>query len=183
MRTETTTTTTLPPPPSSASTTTFKKNIPPPPPSSAAFKKTLTAPPPSSDFRTAVIKNHWNDPPKKIFSKETTDVNDELNKQEILKILKNKLELCKTSFKNGPQKRIVDDTIRRLDVLLKELENELLSNEVVQSVYALSKGLESKEYTKALEVHTKLMTTQYESHGNWIVGLKRLIDLTEKAYM
>lgn len=25
------------------------------------------------------------------------------------------------------------------------------------------------------------MTTQYESHGNWIVGLKRLVDLTEKA--
>jgi hypothetical protein len=42
-------------------------------------------------------------------------------------------------------------------------------------------ALESKEYVKALEVQTQLMTTEYEKHGNWITGLKRLIDLTEKA--
>jgi hypothetical protein len=41
--------------------------------------------------------------------------------------------------------------------------------------------LEAKEYSKALGIHTQLMTTEYERHGVWIVGLKRLIDLTEKA--
>lgn len=42
-------------------------------------------------------------------------------------------------------------------------------------------ALESKEYAKALEVQTQLMTTEYGNHGNWITGLKRLIDLVEKA--
>lgn len=105
-------------------------------------------------------------------------------------------------LQSGPQKRIVDDTSRRIGTLLEELEKKELSNDVVKSLHTLTNGksiqvggmstqydsytclcvaLEAKEYTKALEVHTQLMTTQYESHGNWIVGLKRLVDLTEKA--
>lgn len=106
-------------------------------------------------------------------------------------------------LQSGPQKRIVDDTSRRIGILLEELEKKELSNDVVKSLHTLTNGksiqvdgmsmqydsyvyrlcvaLEAKEYTKALEVHTQLMTTQYESHGNWIVGLKRLVDLTEKA--
>lgn len=42
-------------------------------------------------------------------------------------------------------------------------------------------ALEGQEYAKAMQVQTQLMTTQYDAHGNWILGLKRLIDLTEKA--
>ncbi|OAD02474.1 hypothetical protein MUCCIDRAFT_164403 [Mucor lusitanicus CBS 277.49] len=152
--------------------------LPPPPPPATASRKTLPAtPPPSSDFRTAVIKNHWNDPPKKIFHKNTDDEDVTLDVQEVSKTLSSKLELCKSTF----EKRIVDDTSRRIGTLLGELEKKELSNDVVKSLHTLTNALEAKEYTKALEVHTQLMTTQYESHGNWIVGLKRLVDLTEKA--
>ncbi|KAI7901127.1 uncharacterized protein BX663DRAFT_515036 [Cokeromyces recurvatus] len=162
------------------SSTAFKRSIPPPPPPpSSNLNKSLA--PPSSDFRTAVIKNHWNDPPKKIFHQITDETHHDLNKQEISIILSNKIELCKTAFENGPQKRIVDDTIRRIDNLLKELEDDQLTKQVSQLLYTLSKALESSEYTKALEIHTKLMTAHYENHGSWILGLKRLIDLTEKA--
>jgi hypothetical protein len=42
-------------------------------------------------------------------------------------------------------------------------------------------GLEEKDWEKALTIHRQLMTTEYERHGSWLLGLKRLIDLSEKA--
>ncbi|GAA5797075.1 hypothetical protein HPULCUR_002454 [Helicostylum pulchrum] len=135
----------------------------------------------SSDFRTAVIENHWNDPPKKIFHKSADHLNDTSNVQDIANIISTSLTQCKSAFTTGPQKRIVDDTARRIEALLKQLENNEFSDEVVRSLHDLSQALESKEYAKALTVQTKLMTTEYDKHGNWITGLKRLIDLTEKA--
>ncbi|GAA5806921.1 hypothetical protein MFLAVUS_000270 [Mucor flavus] len=131
----------------------------------------------SSDFRTAVIENHWNDPPKK----STDHPDDTSNVQDIANIISTSLTQCKSAFTTGPQKRIVDDTTRRIEALLKQLENNELSDEVVRLLHNLSQALESKEYAKALTVQTKLMTTEYDKHGNWITGLKRLIDLTEKA--
>lgn len=144
-----------------------------PPPS------TKSAPP--SDFRTAVIKNHWNDPPKKIFNKTKSDSDDALEVKDISGVFTSKLELCKSAFETGPQKRVVDDTARRINILLQELEKGELPKEVIRSLHTLTDALESKEYTKALEVYTQLMTTEYERHGNWITGIKRLVDLTEKA--
>ncbi|KAI8643131.1 hypothetical protein BD408DRAFT_442835 [Parasitella parasitica] len=142
---------------------------------------TATIAPPSTDFRTAVIKNHWNDPPKKIFRKNSGDSDITLDVQGVSNTLSSKLELCRTTFESGPQKRILDDTSRRITVLLGELEKKKLPNDVVKSLHTLTKALEENDYSKALEVHTQLMTTQYENHGNWLVGLRRLIDLTEKA--
>ncbi|KAI9353936.1 hypothetical protein BD770DRAFT_392755 [Pilaira anomala] len=134
-----------------------------------------------SDFRTAIIENHWNDPPKKIFRKSADHLDDASNAQDIENIISTSLEVCKSAFKTGPQKRIVDDTSRRVEILLKELENKELSDEVIRSLHTLTEALKSKEYAKALTVQTQLMTTEYDRHGNWITGLKRLIDLTEKA--
>ncbi|CAO3656495.1 unnamed protein product [Mucor hiemalis] len=132
---------------------------------------------PPSDFRTAVIKNHWNDPPKK----SVNNSDDALEVKDISGVFSSKLELCKTTFETGPQKRVVDDTARRINILLQELEKGELPKEVIRSLHTLTDALESKEYTKALEVYTQLMTTEYERHGNWITGIKRLVDLTEKA--
>ncbi|KAI8075935.1 uncharacterized protein B0P05DRAFT_588352 [Gilbertella persicaria] len=157
---------------------------PPPPPPRASFaaSKPLPPPPSNSDFRTAVIKNHWNDPSMEIFrktlDKPTIAI---LDYQNVSSILKAKLDLCKSTFDNGPQKRILDDTERRISILLDELEKKEFSNEVIESLNILSQALNKQEYTKAIEVHTQLMTTHYQKHGNWIVGLKRLVDLTEKA--
>ncbi|KAI8353348.1 hypothetical protein BD560DRAFT_408311 [Blakeslea trispora] len=96
-------------------------------------------------------------------------------------IFKAKLDLCKAAFSDGPQKRILDDTERRMNVLFTEIDKKSLSGEIIESLDVLSQALEKEEYTKAMKTHTQLMTTAYDKHGNWIVGLKRLIDLTEKA--
>lgn len=42
--------------------------------------------------------------------------------------------------KSGPQKRIVDDTSRRIGILLQELEKKELSNDVVKSLHTLTNG-------------------------------------------
>ncbi|KAI8370087.1 hypothetical protein EDC96DRAFT_101698 [Choanephora cucurbitarum] len=117
-----------------------------------------------------------------IFRKNTgKSANNELNYDEISKIFKAKLDLCKATFDNGPQKRILDDTERRMNVLFTEIDKRSLSDNVIESLDTLSQALEKQEYTNAMKAHTQLMTTAYDKHGNWIVGLKRLIDLTEKA--
>lgn len=43
------------------------------------------------------------------------------------------------------------------------------------------KALQDKNWEKSLEIHTRLMTTEYDKHGNWLIGLKRLVDLAQKA--
>jgi hypothetical protein len=42
-------------------------------------------------------------------------------------------------------------------------------------------AMEKGDFTEALDMHVKLMTKAYDDHGQWILGLKRLIDLDEKT--
>ncbi|CAO3698087.1 unnamed protein product [Rhizopus microsporus] len=79
--------------------------------------------------------------------------------------------------KNGPQKRIVDDTDRRISVLIDQLNNQQLPQHIVHSLFTLTQALQTKNYKKAVEIHTQLMLTEYDTHGNWITGLKRMKSL------
>ncbi|CEG64989.1 hypothetical protein RMATCC62417_01869 [Rhizopus microsporus] len=138
-----------------------------------------TPPPPSTDFRNTVIENHWNDPPKKIFNKNTTSETSKecVDEKGIANIITSTLDTCKLQFQNGPQKRIIDDTDRRISVLIDQLNNQQLPQHIVHSLFTLTQALQTNNYKKALEIHTQLMLTEYDTHGNWITGLKRLIDL------
>jgi hypothetical protein len=40
--------------------------------------------------------------------------------------------------------------------------------------------MESQDFKEAIDMHVKLMTKAYDDHGQWLLGLKRLIDLDEK---
>ncbi|KAI8093497.1 uncharacterized protein BX664DRAFT_384918 [Halteromyces radiatus] len=135
---------------------------------------------PRSDFRNATIENHWNDPPKKIFHKTNHQDDDGLDKEELKTRLTILVETCRTAFTTGPNKRIVDDTSKRVQVMLKEIDDEKVTNNVIISINELCRGLEEKDWEKALTLHRQLMTTEYERHGSWLLGLKRLIDLSEK---
>lgn len=47
--------------------------------------------------------------------------------------------------------------------------------------FAAFLALEDKDWETALTIHRQLMTTEYERHGSFLLGLKRLIDLSEKV--
>ncbi|KAI9498341.1 hypothetical protein BDB00DRAFT_867502 [Zychaea mexicana] len=138
--------------------------------------------PPSVDFRNATIENHWNDPPHTIFKKASGEQLDkESSQDEIAEALTTVLNHCQPVFTSGPNKRVYADTAQRINGMLKEIENDEIFPHVMQSLAGLSKALETKDWETAKEIHTKLMTTEYEKHGGWLLGLKRLIDLYNKA--
>ncbi|KAI8997571.1 hypothetical protein BDB01DRAFT_771623 [Pilobolus umbonatus] len=97
-------------------------------------------------------------------------------------ILKEYLNMCMITFESGPNKRVVDDTANRINILITKIENKELPANVSKSVDQLCQALSDSKYKKAIEIHTLLMRTEYNNHGYWILGLKRLIDLTESAY-
>ncbi|KAI9277136.1 hypothetical protein BDA99DRAFT_127432 [Phascolomyces articulosus] len=136
--------------------------------------------PPSVDFRNATIENHWNDPPHTIFKKKSDEqLENDRSHDEIVESLTTVLNHCQPVFTSGPNKRVYTDTAQRINGMLKEIDNGEIPPHVMQSLASLSK--ESKEWDTAKEIHTKLMTTEYEKHGGWLLGLRRLIDLYSKA--
>ncbi|CDS11369.1 hypothetical protein LRAMOSA03632 [Lichtheimia ramosa] len=143
-------------------------------------------PPPSTDFRNATIENHWNDPPDAIFKKRerTAEENGNNNKHDrdsIAQAMRSILGQCESCFTSGPNKRIFQDTQGRINGMLEELEKNEIPDRVVQSLNEFSQALQDKDWTKSLDIHTRLMTTEYDKHGNWLIGLKRLVDLAQKA--
>ncbi|KAI8334587.1 hypothetical protein BC941DRAFT_431616 [Chlamydoabsidia padenii] len=136
---------------------------------------------PRSDFRNATIENHWNDPPKKIFHKSNHHEGDELDINDLKARLDTLVQTCQATFTTGPNKRITDDTAKRIQTMLKEMDDEKIASNVIVAINDLCQGLEKKDWEKALNIHRQLMTTEYERHGSWLLGLKRLIDLSEKV--
>ncbi|SAL96390.1 hypothetical protein [Absidia glauca] len=149
------------------------------PPSTLSPMPTTSSP--RSDFRNATIENHWNDPPKKIFHKSNHHEGDELDIEDLKTRLNALVKTCQASFTTGPNKRIADDTAKRIQAMLKDMDDEKVATNVIVAISDLCQGLEEKDWEKALTIHRQLMTTEYERHGSWLLGLKRLIDLSEKA--
>ncbi|KAI8582934.1 hypothetical protein K450DRAFT_225547 [Umbelopsis ramanniana AG] len=79
------------------------------------------------------------------------------------------------------QKRMIDDTDRRMTQLLQKVDDHELNSDVLHQLCQLCQAMEKGDFTEALDMHVKLMTKAYDDHGQWILGLKRLIDLDEKT--
>ncbi|CAO3658577.1 unnamed protein product [Umbelopsis ramanniana] len=155
------------------------KTTPPPPvdkPSPADQFSAFTG----RDFRTATIENHWNDPPNKIF-KASEEIDVDVDSKIVHKVINETVKRCKAQYKTGMQKRMIDDTDRRMIQLLKKVDDHELNSDVLHQLCQLCQAMEKGDFKEALDMHVKLMTKAYDDHGQWILGLKRLIDLDEKT--
>ncbi|KAK9471062.1 uncharacterized protein V1510DRAFT_219806 [Dipodascopsis tothii] len=75
--------------------------------------------------------------------------------------------------------RQVSDAEKRLNILFDHLNNEdLLSDESVKEMVLLSQAVQQKDYQTAHAIHINLMTTKTDECGQWMVGIKRLIDMS-----
>ncbi|KAK9457669.1 hypothetical protein V1511DRAFT_455403 [Dipodascopsis uninucleata] len=75
--------------------------------------------------------------------------------------------------------RQVQDAEKRLNILFDHLNNqELLSSETIKEMVILAKALQVKDYQTAHAVHINLVTTRTDECGHWMVGIKRLIDMS-----
>ncbi|GME46261.1 Protein transport protein [Neofusicoccum parvum] len=71
------------------------------------------------------------------------------------------------------------DTEKRLNILFDHLNNEdLLKPDTVQEMVQLSQHLHNRSYDEAQALFTDLMKTKNDEGSNWMVGVKRLIQMS-----
>jgi protein transport protein SEC31 len=72
----------------------------------------------------------------------------------------------------------VKDTEKRLDILFDHLNNEdLLQKDTVSQIVELAQALEAKDYNRASEIQLDVHQNKVEECGNWMVGVKRLVQM------
>ncbi|CAG8581933.1 7062_t:CDS:2 [Paraglomus occultum] len=150
------------------------------------------------DFRSAIITQHWNDPPQKVrmdlyitittrtvkvggiglFHKEE-DGSGSIDSQEIVTLLNSLLDICKKASTHA-ERRVIADTEKRITFLFEKLEKQELPDPVLGKVGKVCEHLDNKDFQNALSMHNNLMTTHFDKEGKWLLGVKRLIDLYQK---
>lgn len=99
--------------------------------------------------------------------------------QNIYQSLSKELEQVKPSIPEKFNKQVLD-TEKRLNILFDHLNNEeLLTQPTIDLLNSLIDSLNSKDYQTALNIHIDLMTNHSHEGGNWLVGIKRLIQFSE----
>ncbi|KAG0205618.1 hypothetical protein BGX28_002777 [Mortierella sp. GBA30] len=150
--------------------------LPPPP-----MKNPGSAPAPvpytKGDFRTAEIVNHWNDPPTQIFKKKAQM--DETAAQDFGPMKETLSRIIKECSENvpAPQKRMFEDTIKRLQSLQVQMDNGTVKERIVAPLADMIQALSTRSFAQCHAIHAKLMQTEFDSEGKWLLGFKRLIDL------
>ncbi|CAM9015011.1 unnamed protein product, partial [Wickerhamomyces anomalus] len=99
--------------------------------------------------------------------------------QNIYQSLSKELEQVKPSIPEKFNKQVLD-TEKRLNILFDHLNNEeLLTQPTIDLLNSLIDSLNIKDYQTALNIHIDLMTNHSHEGGNWLVGIKRLIQFSE----
>jgi len=75
------------------------------------------------------------------------------------------------------QKRMADDTERRLNVLFDALNAGSISRIVVDQLSGLVQSMQSRDQRRALDQHVDLLTSgsRTDDIGLWMSGVKQLI--------
>ncbi|KAH7030308.1 hypothetical protein BKA57DRAFT_226484 [Linnemannia elongata] len=149
----------------------------PPPPMKGAGTGPSPIPYTKGDFRTAAIDNHWNDPPTKIFEK--TAKKDDAAAYDFGPMNETLTRIIKecSAHVPAPQKRMFEDTTKRLQSLQEQMQNGTVKERVVVPLGEMIEALSSRSFAQCHAIHAKLMQTEFDSEGKWLLGFKRLIDL------
>ncbi|RKP06454.1 hypothetical protein THASP1DRAFT_25227 [Thamnocephalis sphaerospora] len=142
------------------------------------------------DFRdySHAEDGHWNDVPthvlqaRKSFAEPAAGsaIDTALSTEAIELLLRDVLAEC-ASIKAPAQKRMLDDTKRRMDTLFERISGGQLSERILAEIGVFAQALAKSDYAAANKVHVGLMQTDYDTEGRWLVGAKRLVDLVQSA--
>ncbi|KAG0258465.1 hypothetical protein DFQ27_004621 [Actinomortierella ambigua] len=166
-----------PPPRASGTTAAAPVNLADLPPSASTTPAPPTAP--KGDFRNAEILHHWNDPPTKIFEKKSgADEAAAFDFGPMKHKLSTLVETCSSKV-SAAQKRMFEDTQKRLQALLEQMDKGTVKDRVRLPLGEMIDALWQGNYAGALTIHGKLMQTDFDSEGRWLLGFKRLTDLAQ----
>ncbi|ODV92910.1 hypothetical protein CANCADRAFT_49300 [Tortispora caseinolytica NRRL Y-17796] len=74
--------------------------------------------------------------------------------------------------------RAVKDAQRRLNILFDHLNNSELSEGLVNELNGLIEKLQARDYDSALAIQIGIQTERMEECGQWMVGVKRLLEVS-----
>ncbi|ORX62050.1 hypothetical protein DM01DRAFT_1331515 [Hesseltinella vesiculosa] len=77
---------------------------------------------------------------------------------------------------NPAQKKMLDDTEKRLNSLFDAINNGDLSDDVIQPMLKLAQAIQQRDFSGAHRIQVELVTTKYTECGAWLLGVKRMID-------
>ncbi|KAI7862069.1 hypothetical protein BDF14DRAFT_1886444 [Spinellus fusiger] len=132
------------------------------------------------DFQSGTIEHHWNDPPKTIFQPHLQNYTT-LSIDGIETALVTVLGVCESTYTTGMDEKIVKDTLPRIHTMLAEVRKGTTTDAWNSVLGGFAKALEEKQWDQALAIHTQSMAVDYEKHGAWLLGMKRLLDLYQRA--
>ncbi|KAF9573255.1 hypothetical protein EC968_008893 [Mortierella alpina] len=112
----------------------------PPPPMKNAGSAAAPVPYTKGDFRTAEIVNHWNDPPTQIFEKKMQTEGAAAHdfgpaKESLNRIIKE----CSENVP-APQKRMFEDTTKRLQSLQEQMDNGTVKDRIIAPLGDMIQG-------------------------------------------
>lgn len=95
----------------------------------------------------------------------------------IYKILSEEVEAVAPLIPSSYSRQL-SDAKKRLEILFDHLNNEdLLSDETITDMVALAQALQTRDYDTAAEIQLSIFTGRSEQCGQWMVGVKRLIEM------
>ncbi|KAI9599191.1 hypothetical protein BDF19DRAFT_430383 [Syncephalis fuscata] len=145
---------------------------------------------------------HWNDVPTSVLasarkrsgtlpssdndekqSDTNTKTGDSLDVNGLATSIQAILEECTAAIAvfNPTQKRMLEDTKRRMNELLVRLKDNQVKAHILTALSTFLNAINSQDYTTANQVHLDLMQTDFDSEGRWLVGAKRLVELMQTA--
>ncbi|KAK9468119.1 hypothetical protein V1512DRAFT_258776 [Lipomyces arxii] len=78
--------------------------------------------------------------------------------------------------------RQVKDAEKRLNMLFDHLNNQdMLSDETVREMIILAEALKARDFDTAYAVHVNLITTRTDECEHWMIGVKRLLDMSRQC--
>ncbi|RYO93442.1 hypothetical protein DL766_009556 [Monosporascus sp. MC13-8B] len=101
------------------------------------------------------------------------------NAQQLVDILSRDMQrvASKAPASFAPQ---VKDTQKRLGLLFDHLNNEeLVKPDTIEQLTELANALEAKNYPEAQRLQVEIQRDKTEECGNWMVGVKRLIQMSK----
>ncbi|KAI8845507.1 hypothetical protein BC829DRAFT_491647 [Chytridium lagenaria] len=148
------------------------QNPAPPPTQAPAFIKTPTRTPqgPSGGihFQGAVRGIHgWNDPPNLI---------------GVVTMVTAMTVIKQAAVVDPSQRRVVEDTDKRLEELLERLGTQSVAGPVMAQLTKVAQAINSRDVpgASAAAVQLSLLATAHSAESRWILGVKRLVELYAK---
>ncbi|KAL2920129.1 protein transport protein S31 [Polyrhizophydium stewartii] len=94
--------------------------------------------------------------------------------------LQKHLDAYKAAASSPNQHQTFRDVEKRINQLFDQLNNQDIPQDVVDKLALICKGLDTSDFSMAHNVQMDLMTKRFEVTGQWIVGVKRLIDAIQR---